>query len=340
MENLPSNRTLSKDYASSDENAPSMSRRKLLSAATLGAAAVATSSVLGTAPAISTTPDAERPQGELTGKVAFITGGARGIGLSTAEELAKAGADIALYDVATRDLPHVQYPLSTTRDLQRAKARIEALGVRCLTFQGDVRDGARQHEAMQQTATTLGSLDLVVANAGVSQAGAIEDFSSDEINTVFEINVAGAVKTTQAAVRIMKPQGGGRIIYIASALGRMGNELFPVYTATKWAIIGFAKSAALSYGRDNILCNTIAPGLANTPLADNEFILRKMMPDVANPTFAMLSDMLEPSNPIAVGHVEPIDVAKAVRFFCGEGTAKVTGEVLDVSYGSLARSIA
>jgi NAD(P)-dependent dehydrogenase (short-subunit alcohol dehydrogenase family) len=180
----------------------------------------------------------------LGGKTAFITGGARGIGLATAEELAKAGANIVLYDVASRTLPHVQYPIATEQDFEQAKARIEAIGVRCLTVKGDVRDRDAQAHAMEQTVNAFGSLDIVVANAGVSQAGAIEEFSREEISTVFEINVAGAIKTTQAAVQFMKPQGSGRIIFISSALGRMGNELFPIYTSTKWALIGFAKSAA------------------------------------------------------------------------------------------------
>jgi NAD(P)-dependent dehydrogenase (short-subunit alcohol dehydrogenase family) len=321
------------------------SRRQMLTATTLGAVSMAASSLLGKSPAAAqTVAEPERDQAlgnqELEGKTAFITGGARGIGLATAEELAKAGANIVLYDVASRTLPHVQYPIATDRDLEQAKARIEALGVRCLTFKGDVRDRDAQARAMGEAVKAFGSLDIAVANAGISQAGAIEEFSSEEISTVFEINVAGVIKTTQAAVEFMKPQGSGRIIYISSALGRMGNDLFPVYTSTKWAVIGFAKSAALSYGKFNILCNTISPGLANTPLADNDFMLRKMMPDKPNPTFAMLSEMLQPGNPIPVGHVEPVDVAKAVLFFSGSATRKVTGEVFDVSYGSLARSIA
>ncbi len=319
-------------------------RRQVLTATALGAVAMATPSLLGRSRAASQTagePDRDREgDQELDGKTAFITGGARGIGLAAAEELAKAGANIVLYDVASRTLPHVQYPIATERDLEQAKARVEAFGVRCLTFKGDVRDRDAQARAMEQAVNVFGSLDIAVANAGVSQAGAIEEFSSEEISTVFEINVAGAVKTTQAAVSFMKPQGSGRIIFISSALGRMGNELFPVYTSTKWAMIGFAKSAALSYGQFNILCNTVAPGLVNTPLADNDFILRKMLPDAPNPTFEMVSEMLRPGNPIPVGHLEPIDVAKAVLFFAGSATDKVTGEVFDVSYGSLARSIA
>jgi NAD(P)-dependent dehydrogenase (short-subunit alcohol dehydrogenase family) len=321
------------------------SRRQMLTATTLGVASMAASSLLGKSPADSQTAakpnrDQALKNQELEGKTAFITGGARGIGLATAEELAKAGVNIVLYDVASRTLPHVQYPIATERDLEQAKAQIEGFGVRCLTFKGDVRDRDAQVRAMGQAVKAFGSLDIAVANAGISQVGAIEEFSSEEISTVFEINVAGVIKTTQAAVQFMKPQGSGRIIFISSALGRMGNDLFPVYTSTKWAVIGFAKSAALSYGKFNILCNTISPGLANTPLADNDFILRKMLPDKPNPTFEMLSEMLKPGNPIPVGHVEPVDVAKAVLFFSGSATSKVTGEVFDVSYGSLAKSIA
>jgi NAD(P)-dependent dehydrogenase (short-subunit alcohol dehydrogenase family) len=193
---------------------------------------------------------------------------------------------------------------------------------------------------MEQTVKTFGSLDIVVANAGITQAGTIEEFSEREIGVVFDINVAGIIKTTQAAAPIMKKQKSGRIIYISSALGRMGNELFPIYTSTKWAVIGFAKSAALTYGQYNILCNTVCPGLVHTKLADNEYVLKKMLPNDPNPTFNKLSEMLKPGNPIPIGHLEPIDIAKAVMFFAGSATAKVTGEVFDISYGSTAKSIA
>jgi len=223
--------------------------------------------------------------------------------------------------------------------LQSAKAKIEALGVKCLAFKGDVRNLEAQESAMGQAVTNFGSLDIVVANAGVTQAGNIEEFSDQEISVVFDINVAGVVKTTQAAAPIMKKQKSGRIIYISSALGRMGNELFPVYTSSKWAVIGFAKSAALTYGQDNIMCNTVCPGLVRTKLADNEYVLNKMMPNDPDPTFDRVSEMLKPGNPIPIGHLKPIDIAKAVMFFAGDATAKVTGEVFDISYGSTARNI-
>jgi hypothetical protein len=128
---------MQKDSDRRDNDASSTSRRKILTATTLGAVSVAASSLLGKSPAASQTtakPDRQALQNqELKGKTAFITGGARGLGLATAEELAKAGANIVLYDIASRTLPNVQYPIGTDRDLAQAKARVEALGVRCLT---------------------------------------------------------------------------------------------------------------------------------------------------------------------------------------------------------------
>ncbi|MEM8754115.1 MAG: SDR family NAD(P)-dependent oxidoreductase [Pseudomonadota bacterium] len=308
-------------------------RRAALRAGTLGAAAAA---FVGAGRAQAQTA---RDVGELSGKTAFVTGGARGIGLAAAEEMARAGADIVLFDIATADVPNVQYPLATDADLADAKAAVEAHGVRCMTYKGDVRDGAAQADAMAKAADRFGGLDIVLANAGVSQAGNIEELSAEDISTVFEINVAGVVKTTQAAVPHMRANNGGRIIYVSSGLGRVGNELFPVYAPTKWAVIGFAKSAALSYGRDNIMCNVVAPGLVRTPLAENDFILGKMLPNDPNPTFDAVSALLEPGNPIPVGHHEVEDIAKAVMFFASDAAKNMTAEVLDVSYGSAARNI-
>lgn len=323
----------------SKSKAQTISRRHALRVGALGALGAATAAVMPSGSAAAQSSSSSNGNKELAGKTAFITGGARGIGLAAGEELAKAGANIVLFDIATAQLPNVQYPLSSEDDLASAKARIEELGARCLAVKGDVRSLAEQKQAMSQAVNTFGSLDIVVANAGVSQAGRIEDFSEDDISTVFEINVAGVVKTTQAAVPHMREQGGGRIIYISSGLGRVGNDLFPVYAPTKWAVIGFAKSAALSYGGDNIMCNVVAPGLVRTPLADNSFILGKMMPGNPNATFDDVSALIAPSSPIGIGHHEVEDVAKAVMFFAGDATARMTAEVLDVSYGSNARNI-
>ncbi len=137
----------------------------------------------------------------------------------------------------------------------------------------------------------------------------------------------------------LRAAGGGRIIYISLGLARTGNDIFGVYGQTKWAVNGFAKSAALAYSRDNIMCNVVAPGLVRTPFAENAAVLSAIMPDADNPTFDDVSAMLEPFNPIPVGHLEAQDIAQSVMFFTTEATKNMTGEVLDVSYGSAASGI-
>lgn len=311
------------------------SRRSLirgLAAAGAGAAALAGAASAQTAQTASA--------GELSGKTAFVTGGARGIGLASAEEMAKAGANIVLFDIATPSLPPVAYTLPSQADLAAAQARIEALGAQCMTYRGDVRSLADQQAAMQQAVDRFGSLDIVLANAGVGHAGRIEDVTAEEISILYETNVGGYMKTTQAAVPHLRNAGGSRIIYISSGLARTGNDIFGSYGATKWAVNGFAKSAALAYGRDGILCNVVAPGLVRTPFADNEAVLRAILPDAENPTFDDVSAVIASGSTLGIGHHEVEDIAKAVMFFLGDATRQMTGEVMDVSYGDAARSVA
>ncbi|WP_308918021.1 SDR family NAD(P)-dependent oxidoreductase [Jannaschia sp. LMIT008] len=301
-----------------------------------GALGAATAAVVG---ARAANAQDAAPTGHLSGKTAFVTGGARGIGLASAEAMARAGANVVLFDIATADLPNVQYPLSSEADLATAQAAVEAHGVECMSYQGDVRNLADQQDAMRQAVDRFGSLDVVLANAGVSRAGPIEDATADDLSILFETNVNGYVKTTQAAVPHLRDAGGGRIIYVSSGLARTGNDIFGLYGSTKWAINGFAKSAAIAYGRDGITCNVIAPGLVNTPFADNEAVLGYMMPGAENPTFAEVSAAIAQGAPLGVGHLEPEEVAESVMFFTGDATRTMTGEVLDVSYGSAATSI-
>lgn len=311
-----------------------MTRREAIKAIVVG---VAATSVFSAETVFAQESTSGSVRTELAGKTAFITGGARGIGLATAEEFAKAGAKIVLYDIASGHIPNVGYPIATESDLQSAKAHIEGLGANCLAFKGDVRDRAELENAMAQAVKTFGSLDIVVANAGVTQAGNLEEFTDQEISVIFDINVAGVVKTTQAAAPLMKKQKSGRIIFISSGLGRMGNELFPIYASSKWAVIGFAKSAALALAQHNIMCNTVCPGLVHTKLFDNEYILNKMAPH--SPTIETVWEMLKGGNPIPKGYYEPIDIAKAVMIFAGDATSQVTGEVFDISFGTNSRNI-
>lgn len=312
-------------------------RRKAIATGTLGAAGLLGAVHLGSGTASARRGHERTKAKELSGRTAFITGGARGIGLAAAEVMANAGANIVIYDIASGGIPGVKHPVATQRDLATAKSKIDALGVKCLAFKGDVRDREALEGAMDDTVAKFGTLDVLVANAGVTQLGEIEEFSSSEVAAILDINIAGAVKTVQAAAPIMRKQRSGRMIFVSSILGRTGNELFPVYAASKWAVIGLAKSAALIFAPHNVMCNAVCPGLVQTKLIDNDYALTKMVPH--NPTYEGLVDLLRPGNPIPMGSYQPADIAKAIVFFAGDATAQVTGEVFDISSGATARNI-
>ncbi len=333
MTNAETNRTTTQTDTA--DRPAMMSRRAALTAGTFGVAAAAASGVMTAGAAMAQTA----AEGDLAGQTAFITGGARGIGLASAEEMAKAGANIVLFDIASSNLPHVSYSLPSTSDLAAAKARIEALGAQCMTYQGDVRNLEDQQAAMQLAVDRFGSLNIILANAGVGHAGSFDSVTAGEISTLYETNVGGYIKTTQAAVPHLRAAGGGRIIYISSGLSRTGNGIFGVYGATKWAVNGIAKSAAIAYGRENILCNVVAPGLVRTPFADNEAVLSAIMPDADNPSFDDVSAIIASGSTLGIGHHEPEEIAKAVMFFTGDASAKMAGEVMDVSYGDAVRSV-
>ena len=274
----------------------------------------------------------------MEGATSLITGGARGIGLASALALAKEGSNIVLYDVA-EDLPGVNYPLATEGNLYEAKEKIEDHGVTCLVHKGDVRDRGRMSQIVGQTVEQFGSLDHVVVNAGVTQIGMIEYFSDEEVQTVIDINVTGAVRTVQSVVPVMREQKSGGITIISSLLGRQGEEWFPIYSATKWAVIGLAKSTALILGQHNATCNAICPTVVKTDLMNNDYVLGSMSPQ--NPTWDGLEDLMTQwRNPLPMGAYEPDDVGEIVRYFASDKGKKITGEVFGVTAGLFARNTA
>lgn len=271
---------------------------------------------------------------EFEGRSAFITGGARGIGYATAEVLAKAGANIVLYDVA-KQIQHVKYPLATIEDLLKAKANIEALGVKCIAIQGDVRDGVKLKASMNRAVAELGRLDMVIVNAGITQTGALENFSEEEVDVVLDINLAGAVKTVQAAIPIMRKQNSGRIVLMSSITGRVGSDNFAIYCASKWGMIGLAKSTALILRKSNVTCNAVCPSLVNTKLLNNKYVLSSLIPD--NPSIEAFNTRAKQMHILPVGLYEPVHVANTVKFICSDAAAYISGDVFDIAAGINAR---
>ncbi len=308
-----------------------LGRRTFLSTAAATAAGVGLAAGAGISPALAETTDAGERERAFEGRCAFITGGARGIGLGTAEVLARAGANIVLYDVAEQ-IDLVRYPLATAADLRRAKRRIERLGVRCIAVQGDVRDGAKQKEAMGRAVAEFGTVDFVIVNAGVTQLGPVDLLSDEEVALVLDINLAGAIKTVQTAIPILREQNSGRIVLMSSVTGRGGTSLFPVYSATKWAMIGLAKGTAELMGPHNVTVNAICPDIVHTGLLDNDYILGTFFPD--NPVWEVFDEAAKQGHPLPVGALDPVDIGRLIRYICSDAAKYISGDVFDIQAGA------
>ena len=263
--------------------------------------------------------------GQLDGRVAFITGGARGQGRAHAMALAAEGADVVIADApAPMDLT---YPLGTEDDLRDTAKLVEELGSRCIPIAMDVRDPAAVKAAIEETANSLGSLDIVVANAGIVSTGPLEDVTDEIWRQLMDTNLTGVFHTLRAAVPVMRRQRFGRIVVTSSMGGRMGIPDLAAYNATKWGVIGLAKSLALEVAKEGITVNVICPTTARTPMVqpagDDDVpddLVRRMMK----------------GNPIPAPWIEPEDVSRGLLYLVTD-PGVITGSVLEIALGGSAR---
>ncbi|WP_271765912.1 SDR family NAD(P)-dependent oxidoreductase [Aquimarina algiphila] len=312
-----------------------MNRREILktSALTMGGMSIA-----GFSPSSIFSDDAHDLYFEK--KVAFITGGARGIGFSTAEELAKLGVHIAIYDIAM-NIEDVPYELSSIDDLENAKRKIESYNVSCIIFKGDVRNEKSLIRALSETKKKFGKINFVVANAAVTRFGDLLSHNENVTQTLLNINLKGVINTVKGVIPILKEQNSGRIITISSMAGREGTGFFPVYAATKWGVIGFTKSMAIELGEYGITCNTICPTGVKTKLVLNEHMAQIFgKPDVENRGEGFNSYLKSTVHTLPIGLLDPIEIAKTAVFLCSEGARYITGAALDVAAGWNARNTA
>ncbi|MGB9305410.1 MAG: mycofactocin-coupled SDR family oxidoreductase [Mycobacterium sp.] len=264
--------------------------------------------------------------GALDGRVALITGGARGQGRAHALALAAEGADIVAAD-APGPMVDLTYPLGTEDDLRETAKRVEELGRRCLPLTVDVRDPAQVDAAVEQTLAELGSLDIVVANAGVVSTGLLEEVSDQVWQQLVDTNLTGVFHTLRAAIPVMRRQRFGRIVVTSSMGGRMGIPELAAYNATKWGVIGLAKSVALEVAKEGITVNVICPTTTQTPMVQPaggddvpDDLVRRMMR----------------ANPIPKPWLQPEDVSRGVVYLVAD-PGVITGSVLEVGLGGSAR---
>ena len=242
----------------------------------------------------------------LTGKIALVTGGGRGIGRAIALTLAGYGADVA-----------VNY--SGSREKAEAVAEeIRGLGRRAAAIKADISNREDCVQLFEETEKELGKIDILVNNAGITRDNLAIRMSEEEFEQVMDTNLKGAFFCIKAAARFMMHQRYGRIVSVSSVVGLHGNAGQANYAASKAGLIGLAKSVAKEYAARNITANAVAPGFIATDMT-------AAMPEAARAA----ATAAIPAGKI--GHAE--DVAAAVAFLAGEQAGYITGQVLCVDGG-------
>ena len=264
--------------------------------------------------------------GKLEGKVAFITGAARGQGRAHAIRLAEEGADIIAVDIC-RQIDTVPYPLSTPDDLAFTIKEVESTGRRIVGLEADVRDELGLQSAFDVGAAEIGPVDIVLANAGIATLSLHEHH--DVWRDVIDVNLTGVFNTVEAAIPSMIEHGrGGSIVLTSSTAGLSGigglSRGSLGYTASKHGIVGLMRSYANNLAPHRIRVNSIHPTGVTTPMIQNEAV----QDWIANATFQSST-----SNALPVDMVEPVDISNAILWLVSDGGRYVTGVALPVDAG-------
>jgi SDR family mycofactocin-dependent oxidoreductase len=266
----------------------------------------------------------------LEGKVAFITGAARGQGRAHAVRLAADGADVIAVDLC-QQIASVVYPLATPDDLAATVKLVEDMGARIVARQADVRDRAALSSALQAGLDEFGRLDIVVANAGIAPMQSGDDGWRD----VIDVNLTGVYNTIKTAIPTMVKQGtGGSIVLISSSAGLAGvgspDAGSVGYAAAKHGVVGLMRVYANLLARQNIRVNSIHPSGVDTPMINNEFT-RQWLADLV----AQSESPPDMGNAMPVEVLQADDIANAVAWLVSDQARYITGVTLPVDAGYL-----
>jgi SDR family mycofactocin-dependent oxidoreductase len=275
--------------------------------------------------------------GRVEGKVAFITGAARGQGRSHAVRLAQEGADIIAIDICKPISRSSEIPPSTTDDLVETADLVKAHNRRIITAEVDVRDYDALKAVVDSGVEQLGRLDIIVANAGIGNGGAtLHKTSEHDWQDMIDVNLSGVWKTVKVGVPHILAGGRGGSIVLTSSVG--GLKAYPHtghYIAAKHGVVGLMRTFAVELGQHSIRVNSVHPTNVNTPMFMNEGTMKLFRPDLENPGPDDLAVAAQFMHVLPVGWVEPIDISNAVLFLASDEARYVTGLPLTVDAGSM-----
>jgi meso-butanediol dehydrogenase/(S,S)-butanediol dehydrogenase/diacetyl reductase len=266
---------------------------------------------------------------DLTGKVALVTGAARGLGRAMALALAEAGADIAVSDIGRSADGATPYALASEGDLAETARAVEQRGRRSLAIQADVTSAADVARMMAEIENRLGGLDILVANAGIIAAAPVVAMDEAQWDRIFAVNVKGVFLCARAAIPLLAKRGGGRIVNVASVAGKTGHGGLAAYCASKAAVISLTQALAEELGPMNVAVNALCPG----------YIKTAMWTEVLNPVLSAMTGT--PQERVFEDFVQrftylrreqtPEEIADAAVYLCR--AENVTGITLTVAGG-------
>jgi (+)-trans-carveol dehydrogenase len=275
--------------------------------------------------------------GRVEGKVAFITGAARGQGRAHAVRLAQEGADIIAIDIC-KPIEGFLNPPSTPEDLAKTADLVRGHNRRIVTAEIDVRDYEALKAAVDSGVEQLGRLDVIVANAGISHAGDTLDKTSEpDWQDMIDVNLSGVWKTVKAGVPHILAGGRGGSIVLTSSVSGFKAYTFPHlghYVAAKHGVVGLMRTFAVELGQHMIRVNSVHPTHVNTPMVMNEGAYKMVRPDLENPGPDDVAPFFQMSHTLPIPWVEPEDISNAVLFFASDESRYITGVTLPIDAGS------
>jgi (+)-trans-carveol dehydrogenase len=275
--------------------------------------------------------------GRVEGKVAFITGAARGQGRSHAVRLAQEGADIIAVDICAQ-VASVLYPMATPEDLAQTVKEVEALDRRIVATPADVRDYAGLKQALDDGVAKLGRLDIVCSNAGIASYGSAAELDETTWQDMIDTNLTGMWHACRAAIpHLIEGGRGGSIVITSSDAGLKGFQNLAHYVSAKHGVVGLMRTLALELAPHFIRVNSLHPTTVNTDMVQNDATYRLFRPDLQNPGRQDMADAGLGINALPIPWVEPADISNAVLFLASDEARYVAGVTLPVDAGFMVK---